>query len=100
VNPSLRGTGNTHGVRQRPPLEGRASAPGGLDSIVNVAVVGGSNRSMVGTFKFGRFELPAEQLASPRPHTAPTIVRQIFTPNPCRRADPMNEVKPRTVRDV
>jgi hypothetical protein len=78
VNPSLRGTGNAQGVRHRPPLEGRASAPGGLDWMVNVAVEGGSNRSMVGTFKFGRFEFPAEQFASPRPHIAPTIARDIL----------------------
>ena len=85
MNASLRGTGNSHGVRQRPPLDGRASAPGGLDWIVNVAVEGGSNKSMFGTFKFGRFEFtPDEQFVSPRPHIAPTIARQIFTPDPCR----------------
>jgi hypothetical protein len=45
---------------------------------------------MLGTFKFGRFEFTAEQFASPKPHTAPTIVRQIFTPDPCAPADPLN----------
>ena len=96
----MAGTDSSHGVWQRPPLEARASAPGGLDSIVSVAVDSGSNRSMFGMPKFGMFEF-AEQLASPRPHSAATIPRQIFTPAPFdTRAKPgLNDVNPGTVAD-
>jgi hypothetical protein len=59
-------------------VEGRASAPGGLDWIVNVALEGGSNRSMLGTFRFGRFEFTAEQPSSARPHVAAAIARDIL----------------------
>jgi hypothetical protein len=73
----LAGTDSAHGVRQRPPLEARASAPGGLDSIVTVAVAGGSNRSMLGMYKFGMFEF-TEQHASAGPHSTAMIARDIF----------------------
>jgi hypothetical protein len=73
--------------------------------MVNVAVEGGSNRSMVGTFKFGRFEFPAEQLASPRPHIAPTIARDILMSDllaqkRSKNVARMNEVKSVIVGDV
>jgi hypothetical protein len=75
VNPSLRGTDSAHGVRQTPPFEAWASAPGGLEWIITVAVEGGSSRS-----KLGRLEVTAEQLASARPHAAAAIVR-VAQPN-------------------
>jgi hypothetical protein len=69
VKPSVFGTSNAHGVRQEPPFEARASAPGGLECIITVAVGGGSRRS-----KLGRFEA-AEQPASARQHSAAAMVR-------------------------
>jgi hypothetical protein len=73
----LAGTDSAHGVRQRPPLEARASAPGGLDSIITVAVAGGSSRSRFGMFKCGKFEF-TEQHASAGPHSTAMIDRDIF----------------------
>ena len=46
--------------------------------MVNVPLEGGSNRSMLGTFKFGRFEFTAEQPSSARPYAAAAIARDIL----------------------
>jgi hypothetical protein len=71
----MTGTDNPHGVRQLPPFEVLADAPGGMESIVKVASVGGGNRS-----KLGMFEDTDEQLASERPNTTATHAHLMFMP--------------------
>jgi hypothetical protein len=73
VNGSMTGIDNAHGVRQMPPVEVLATAPGGWESIVKVASSGCGNRS-----KLGKFEDIDEQLASAEPNTTATDARVLF----------------------
>src|SRR5947208_16221858 len=71
------------GVRQVPPVESRASAPGGLDSIDNDAVVGlDEKKSMLG--------IANEQAARPRPPATTAMARPIFILIPCCSPVPFN----------
>jgi hypothetical protein len=70
VNASVTGTDNEHGVRQIAPFEALATAPGGLESIVKIASVGGDSR-----LKLGMFDDIDEQLASAKPNITTTDAR-------------------------
>jgi len=73
VKSSVADTANEHGVRQVAPFEVRATAPGGVDSIVKVAPAGEISQS-----KPGMFDDTDEQLASARLHTAAAIARDML----------------------
>jgi hypothetical protein len=72
VRSPAEGTCNEHGVRHSPPVDVRASAPGGVELIVKVTSFDELNRS-----KLGMFDDSHEQLASPSPHVKVTIKRVV-----------------------
>ena len=72
VRSPLEGTCNEHGVRHTPPVDVRASAPGGVELIVKVASFDELNMS-----KLGMFDDSHEQLASPSPHAKVAIKRVV-----------------------
>jgi hypothetical protein len=67
VKSSLPATDSVHGVRQTPPFETRASAPGGAESIVKLASSG------------SKFNDSDEQPANARPHAATAKARAMLT---------------------
>src|ERR1700675_5059398 len=82
------GTLTAQGVRQVPPTESRASAPGGLDSIDSDAVVGlDEKKSMLG--------IANEHAARPRPPATTPMARLIVMFVLCRSPVPFNRSNPK-----